>query len=215
MLDSQIFIRKLVLMSCGVGLMTLLVTSVKADEQVTRYHTFDLDQVEEVEFSNNVGRIEIIPVEGNEMRIVLDIESNRNGIFRRKVNVDNMDIEVKERGNTLFLSFDEKNTKAEWVVEMPAVAITIIEMGVGEIKLEVGATDLDIELGVGEVSVNAPETSVGRINLNVGVGEANIRGGEILDRDSVFISQSVRAQGDGDHPLEIDLGVGEINVRLE
>ena len=75
MLDSEVFIRKLVLMSFGVGLMTLLVTSVKADDQVTRYHTFDLDQVEEVEFSNNVGRIEITPVNGNEMRIVMDIES--------------------------------------------------------------------------------------------------------------------------------------------
>jgi hypothetical protein len=215
MLDSEVFIRKLVLMSFGVGLMTLLVTSVKADDQVTRYHTFDLDQVEEVEFSNNVGRIEITPVNGNEMRIVMDIESNRHGLFRRQVNVDNMDLEVKERDDTLFLSFEEKGAKAEWVIEMPAVARTNIEMGVGELKLEVGATNLDIELGVGEVSVIAPEDSVGRINLNVGVGEADIRGGEILDRDSVFISQSVRAQGNGDHPQEIDLGVGEINLRLE
>ena len=215
MLDSEVFIRKLVLMSFGVGLMTLLVTSVKADDQVTRYHTFDLDQVEEVEFSNNVGRIEITPVNGNEMRIVMDIESNRHGLFRRQVNVDNMDLEVKERDDTLFLSFEEKGAKAEWVIEMPAVARTNIEMGVGELKLEVGATNLDIELGVGEVSVIAPEDSVGRINLNVGVGEADIRGGEILDRDSVFISQSVRAQGNGDHPQEIDLGVGDINLRLE
>ncbi|MBT5912194.1 MAG: hypothetical protein HOH59_05260 [Rhodospirillaceae bacterium] len=215
MLDSEVFIRKLVLMSFGVGLMTLLVTSVKADDQVTRYHTFDLDQVEEVEFSNNVGRIEITPVNGNEMRIVMDIESNRHGLFRRQVNVDNMDLEVKERDDTLFLSFEEKGAKAEWVIEMPAVARTNIEMGVGELKLEVGATNLDIELGVGEVSVIAPEDSVGRINLNVGVGEADIRGGEILDRDSVFISQSVRAQGNGDHPQEIDLGVGKINLRLE
>jgi hypothetical protein len=215
MLDSQVFVRKLGLMSFGVVLMTLLVTSVKADDQVTRYHTFNLTEIEEVEFSNNVGRLEIIPVVGNEMRIVLEIDGNRHGIFRRKVNVDNMDLEVKEHGDTLFLSFEEEDTKTEWVIEMPAVARTNIEMGVGELKIEVGATNLDIELGVGEVSVNAPETSVGRINLNVGVGEANIRGGEILDRDSVFISQSVRAQGDGDHPLEIDLGVGEINVRLE
>ncbi|MDG2175443.1 MAG: hypothetical protein P8M72_04830 [Gammaproteobacteria bacterium] len=215
MLDSQIFIRKLVLMSCGVGLMTLLVTSVKADDEVTRYHIFDLDQVEEVEFSNNVGRIEIIPVEGSEMRIVMDIEGNRHGIFRRKVNVDNMDLEVKERGDTLFLSFEEENTKAEWVIEMPTVARTIIEMGVGELKLEIGATDLDIELGVGDVTVIAPEANVGRININVGVGDANIRVGEILADDSVFISQSIRAQGDGDQPLEIDLGVGEVKLRLE
>ena len=218
MVNGQVFIKKLMLMSVGVLLMTVLVTSAKADDQVIRTHNFDLDDIDEIEFSNSVGRFEIIHVDGDDMRIVLDIESERGGFFRRRVDVDNMDLDVRERGNTLFLSFEEKNTKAEWIIEMPRskpLTKTSIEMGVGEVRIEIGATDLEIDLGVGEVIVEAPEASVGRINLNVGVGEANIRGGEILDRDSVFISQSVRAQGNGNFPLEVDLGVGEINIRLE
>ena len=87
-------------------------------------------------------------------------------------------------------------------------------MGVGEVRVEIDATDLNVELGVGEVNIEAPLASVGRVNLNVGVGDADIRGGEIIDSDSAFISRRIRAEGNGTYPLEVDLGVGDINVRL-
>ena len=69
-------------------------------------------------------------------------------------------------------------------------------------------------MGVGEVRIDADVSNVGRINLNVGVGDASIHGGEILHSESAFISQSIRAQGDGKHALEIDLGVGDIDLSL-
>lgn len=217
MVNGQEFIRKLMLMSIGVILMTALVTSAKADDQVIRTHSFDLQGVTELEFSNSVGRFEIVPVDGDEMRIVLDIEGERGGFFRRKVDVTDMDLDVKERGDTLFLSFDEKDTKAEWLVEMPrrtSIDRTSIQMGVGEVRAEVGTTDLNVELGVGEVNIEAPLASVGRVNLNVGVGDASIRGGEIINSESAFISKRIRAEGKGAYPLEVDLGVGDVSVRL-
>lgn len=215
MLNTHEFVKKILLMGVGVVLMTTLVTSAKADDRVTRTHTFDLSDVMEVEFTNSVGSLEIVPSSGTEMRIVLDIESERGGFFRRPVDVDNMDLEARERGDTLFLSFEEKNVSARWVVEMPRVEHTVIHMGVGELRLEVGATDLDVEMGVGDVTVEAPAASVGRVNLNVGVGDISFRGGDVMNRDAAFISQRIRAQGDGTHPLEIDLGVGDLKVRLD
>ena len=79
---------------------------------------------------------------------------------------------------------------------------------------EIGATELEVELGVGDVNVEAPEDSVGRVDLNVGVGDARLRGGEVLDNDSVFISKSIRKKGNGAHDIEVDLGVGDADVRL-
>lgn len=215
MFNGDIFIKKLVLMSVGVLLMTVLVTSAHADDRVVRNHTIELDGIHEVEINNSVGKVDIIQGDFETLRVVLDIEGERKGFFRRQVDVDDMDLDIKKRGDTLFLDFDEDDAKAEWTVEMPALERTIIQMGVGEIRLDVGATDLDVELGVGEVSVTAPENSVGRINLNVGVGDASVRGADILDRQSAFISKRIRAQGEGSHDLEIDLGVGDIDVRLD
>lgn len=218
MINGQVFMKKLMLMSVGVLLMTVLVTTAKADEHVTRTHFFDLDGIEDIEFSNGVGRFEIIQTNDDEMRVMLDIESEKKGFFRRSADVSDMDIEVKERGDRLYLSFEEKNAKAEWIVEIPKsanVERTAIQMGVGEVEVEIGETELEIELGVGEVFVEAPESSVGRVDINVGVGDANLRGGNILDRDSVFISKSINGEGSGNFSLEVDLGVGDVDVRLK
>jgi len=218
MINGQVFMKKLMLMSVGVLLMTVLVTSAKADEHVSRTHIFDLDGIEEIEFSNGVGRFEISQTNEDEMRVMLDIESEKKGFFRRSADVSDMDIEVKERGDRLYLSFEEKNAKAEWIVEIPKsanVERTAIQMGVGEVEVDIGETELEIELGVGDVFVEAPESSVGRVEINVGVGDASLRGGEILDRDSVFISKSINGEGNGNFSLEVDLGVGDVDVRLK
>lgn len=214
MINSQIFFKKLCLMSFGVALMMVLVDTARADEQVTRRHTFELDDIDTVVFSNSVGRFEIIPTDNQEMRITLDIEASERGFFRRSVDIDDMDIKVKERGDTLYLSFDEKDASAEWLVEMPAVARTSVEMGVGEVRLEIGATELDVELGVGEIDVYAPENAVGRIDLDAGIGDADVRGGEVIRRDSAFISESIRAEGKGSNRMNVEVGVGDISVRL-
>ena len=214
MINSQVFLKKLFLMSFGVALMMVLVDTARADEQVTRRHTFELDDIDTVVFSNSIGRFEIVPSDSKEMRITVDIEAKEHGFFRRSVDVDDMDIKVRERGDTLYLSFDEDHVSAEWLVEMPVVARTSVEMGVGEVRLEIGATELDVELGVGDIDVYAPENAIGRINLDVGVGDAKVRGGEVIRKESAFISQSIRAEGKGSNRMNVDVGVGDISVRL-
>lgn len=214
MINSELFFRKLLLMGVGVTLMLVLVTSARADDQVTRRHAFDLKGIDTVEFSNSVGRIEIIPSDSNEMRVTVDIESREHGFFRRSVDVQDMDIDIRERGDTLILRFDEEHASAEWLVEMPAVARTTVAVGVGEVRLEIGATELDVDVGVGDVDVFAPEKAVGRINLDVGVGDANVRGGEVISAETAFISRSVRAEGSGTNRMNVDLGVGDVSVRL-
>ena len=79
MINSQIFLKKLCLMSFGVALMMVLVDTARADEQVTRRHTFELDDIDTVVFSNNVGRFEIVPTDNQEMRITVDIEASERG----------------------------------------------------------------------------------------------------------------------------------------
>ena len=218
MSNGEVFIKKLVLMSVGVMMMTMLVTTARADDEVTRSHDFDLDGIEEVEFRSTVGSFEIIPTRGDELRVVLEIEGNKRGFFRRSTDVSDMDLESRERGDTLILEFEEENANANWIVEMPrtsSVERTSIQMGVGEVNVEIGGTELEVELGVGDVDINAPEDSVGRINLNVGVGDASMRGGEVIDHDAMFISQSIEGEGNGTFDMEVDVGVGDISVRLD
>jgi hypothetical protein len=186
-----------------------------AEDSVVREYTFPLTDINEVEFQASVGSMRIVPIEANEIRLVLEIESRDRGWFNRARDVSRIELESRVRGDRLVLEQDEDDTETHWTVQMPAVARTTIHMGVGEIKGEFGATELDIDLGVGEVDITAPEASTGDIALSVGVGDASLRGASEVRRDQAFVSQDVDGRGEGTFDMRIDLGVGSIDVDLE
>lgn len=192
------------------------VTSVySAEDQVTRNHSFNLADIREIEINGSVGEMEIVLVDGEELRLVLEIEGQDGGWFRRARDVSEVDLESEVRGDRLVLRMDEDDTRTEWTIQLPAVAFTRVKLGVGEIRAEIGATDLDVEVGVGAVGIQAPLASTGRIDLSAGVGEASVSGAREIDSDRAFVSQNVHARGEGELPVEVSVGVGEVSVDLD
>ena len=92
------------------------------------------------------------------------------------MDVDDVDVEARTRGDKLILSIDEDDIKAHWYIEMPMVSAIDIDMGVGEIEAEIDGSDLEIDLGVGDVDVFAMLASTGEIEISAGVGDTHIRG---------------------------------------
>jgi hypothetical protein len=186
-----------------------------ADEDfVVRHYTFDLSDVQEIELRGSVGTMRIEPTDSKELELVLEIEGNRDGFFRHRKDVSEVELKVRERGDRLVLEQTEEDTETDWTIYLPVVARTVIEFGVGEVDAEIGATDLKMDVGVGDVDVVAPESDAGYIDLSVGVGDARMKGGRIVDADRAFISQDIRGRGDGDHEISIDVGVGDLDLRL-
>jgi len=211
---NELVMKKLTLMGIGVFLMTAIVTTAHADNTSSVHHDIALEGIAVVEISNSVGSIHVLPSRDGDLHIDVELEGKRKGFFRRKVNVEDIDLEIRERGDTIFLSFEEDNTNASWFMEIPDVEHTIVQLGVGEITMEINNTDVDVEMVVGDVSIRAPGNTVGRINLNVGVGDASVDGADIITNKSAFISRSIRADGHGSNDMEINLGVGDVDIRL-
>jgi hypothetical protein len=187
-----------------------------ADEDlVVREYSFPLDGIEEVELHASVGSMHIVPYDGDEIRLVLEIESKDHGWFDRKRDVSGVELESHTRGSRLVLRQTEEDTNTEWTVQLPVVARTTIDMGVGDIDAELGATELDIDLGVGEVDVTLPEASTGEVDISVGVGDAKLRGADDVDYDKAFVSQDIRGHGAGDLDARIEIGVGDATVTLD
>lgn len=185
-----------------------------AEDRVIREYSFDLSAIREIEFHASVGSLRILPTDGNEVQLVLAIEGKDGGWFSGNKDVSGVKLHSEVRGDRLILEQTEDNTSTEWTVRLPAVAMTTIEMGVGEIDAEFAATALSIELGVGEVDVSAPRASAGRIDLSVGVGDANLQGGRNVEERRAMVSQEVRGDGDGDLDIEVETGVGNIELVL-
>jgi len=90
------------------------------------------------------------------------------------------------------------------------------ELGVGELTVNGLEGDFQADLGVGEVNVTMPESAVGSVKLDTGIGEAGLRaGGRRYESEGLFVREIHWNQGKGKSHVEVDCGVGEINVTLK
>lgn len=196
------------------GVLFSMVVCAERESFVVREHNFDMSDVEHVRFEADVGSINVMPVEGTEMRVVLEIEGGGRW-FRRDKDVSDVDLRSYRQGDTLVLEVDEKDTKTDWYVELPAVAATRISLGVGEVAGEFGDTELSVDLGVGDVDISAPVITVGEVHLSVGVGDAVLRGGQVVREERAVVAREVWGSGEGEHDATVDLGVGDITLNLQ
>ena len=177
-------------------------------------HRIDATSLDTVSFEVPVAEMRIEVYDGDAVELEIEIRSQRRmWVFGRK-NVDDIELRIDRIGDGLKLGIDEKNLQQTWKVRLPRNLALEMSIGVGEIRLDEFANTLEMELGVGEVRVNVDEMEYRSIRLDVGVGDTTLQGFDNHrsrdERD--FISDSVRYSGNGEHSIDIDVGVGEARV---
>jgi len=101
-------------------------------------------------------------------------------------------------------------------VTVPKSLAVDAEMGVGECRIEGIVRDLHVELGVGDVNVALRERDVRSVRLTVGVGDAKLHHGNQAQVVSGLLGRKVRWEdGTGASRVVVELGVGDIDVRLD
>ena len=196
-------------------LLLIPIASALAAERVIKEYSFTTDNIDHIDLQGAVGTLTVVHTDKPEVNVVLEIRQQDDGWFDDDVNLENVELDSEVHGSRLALEQTTEEVIIDWTVELPTVARTSIDFGVGEIDGQFGETELRANLGVGEVDVTLPLAAVGAVDLSVGVGEATLRGaGHDVERRA-FISQDVSGEGNGDKDLDIEVGVGEIRVGLE
>lgn len=186
-----------------------------ADIQV-RTHRADLDGIKEISFEGGVGEMTIVRATGGELLVELEIESERNWRGNHR-DIDDIDVVISRRGDRLHVKVNEDdmdNLELTWRIELPEVARTSVNLGVGQLVAEVGDTDLQIELGVGDARIEIPRKHTGRVDASVGVGSVHMAGARDVISKRAFVSESVYGYGDGIRDAQVEVGVGELSVVL-
>ena len=100
-------------------------------------------------------------------------------------------------------------------IAVPKSLAVNAEMGVGDCRVEGLVRDLRVELGVGDVSVLVRESDVRSVHLTVGIGDATLHHGSSSQAVSGLLGRKVRwSDGAGAANVSVELGVGDIDVRL-
>jgi hypothetical protein len=152
-----------------------------------------------------------------DVRLTCDEGRDRCAEMAKKVRVvydtkgDRIRIEIKD-----WPKMSTKGLEAHVRIGMPRDLALDAELGVGELKIDGIEGNLDAEVGVGEVKVTMPESAVATVNLDTGVGEANLRaGGRRYESAGLFTKELSWRKGTGKAQVEVECGVGEISVALK
>jgi len=150
-----------------------------------------------------------------------------------KIETDNSNIDCKQKNQELHLEekdykwFSYNNVEKELILYIPEdleFEKVKINAGAGKVTILSGKiNDLDFDMGVGEANITAD--LLGKSEINAGVGELNInlqgekesykikadKGIGSIKIDGKEVSNG-EVYGDGENYIEIDGGIGSINI---
>jgi hypothetical protein len=187
-----------------------------ADNNKNITRTLDTDRSDSLRIEFSVGELEVEVWDGESIELDIELKGERSWLNWRNRNVEDIELEVRNSGDELFLGINGKKLNQHWVVKVPAKLALAVEMGVGGIRIEGLNNNLAIDLGVGEIGVIAATDNFDSINVSVGVGEAILEGfGSSAENERSFVSADARYKGQGDYKIDLELGVGDASVRLD
>ncbi len=198
---------------------TLFASSILADDEthVTQHYSFSLNDVNEVYIDGGIGVMEVIHSDADDIKIELEIEGKRRFWVMNKRDISDLELVQSQRGDTLKIRMnqdDVEHVEIHWRIELPSVARTHVNLGVGQITGEFADTELKLDVGVGAADIAIVRSSAGRVNASAGVGSAELHGASNVVSKRVMISEEIYGYGDGKNHMELNVGVGEVQVRL-
>lgn len=178
--------------------------------------------VRAVEVAAGVGTVEIQAHPGGAIATDVDVVAKRfsgRGDRRTRRLVEDLALSEELKGDVLVLRLlpeqrGRTEFNEEWVVKLPASLGITVKLGVGEIRVVDVSGDVELKLGVGDVTVEGEFSAFGPIRASCGVGDVAVRTPAGRERGSGFIAKDLAAQGEGTSTLRAAVGVGDISVRL-
>jgi len=168
-----------------------------------------------------VGDLEVEVGSGREVEIQVELECDSPRKTRcieaaKKIEIlvssgDKLKVELKNWPKS-----GDRGMEGNFRVTVPRDLPLNAELGVGAMTIKGMEADVVANLGVGDVLVVMPESAVGEVHVDTGVGDANLLAGKDRVEGSGFVGKELDwTKGSGKAEVEIDCGVGEARVRLE
>lgn len=228
----------------SIALVATLILAAPAMAETSRVltGTVHVGDLESVRLDAGVGDIDVTATQGaTEVTVEVRLKPRRGGFFsslkKAQSEVDEAELRMDTSRGVLRLEIetesDDRHFEERWTIEIPARLAFDLELGVGDVEIRDIAGDLTAEIGVGELNAENPS---GDLSVEVGVGEATIRAaaahyGSVAGSGGVgdaklmvrgrkvassgFVGHSAEWTGEGEHFIEIEIGVGDAEVVLE
>ncbi|MGK2855679.1 MAG: hypothetical protein ACSLFQ_00590 [Thermoanaerobaculia bacterium] len=183
-------------------------------------HRFDAAGVKLIRLDHPVGELEIVGADVTQVEVRMEIECDGRNCDER---IDDIRLESHSKNGELRLEVDGyprfgKGVSVNLELRVPRAIALAIEHGVGETSIEDVLGDIDLEAGVGEVEIRGSSNAFHSAEIELGVGESelSVDGTSIVGNSFFFIGGETEwHKGSGESRLRVEVGVGEVSVRLD
>jgi autotransporter translocation and assembly factor TamB len=169
-----------------------------------------------------VGEVQVDAGEGRQVRVQLKLECDSARQTRCVEAAKAIDLVSSTSAGRVHIGLKgwpksgTRGLEATFVVSVPRDLPLKAELGVGEMAISGLENDLNADLGVGEIRIKMAESAVASVNVDTGIGEANLYAQGHHWESSGLISRELKwHEGRGKALINVDCGVGEAQVRLD
>lgn len=205
-----------------VFILVVLSVALAADAKTWRTESYEIDSspVDTVQIELPVGELTIEAGDSEVIEIEMTVECSswRNKCESR---TENIELDSRTSGGTLELRVDGFPRSADSLsvnleIRLPRRLTVDIDHGVGETTVRDVEGDISVESGVGEVRISSPVHFFGEVEAECGVGEADLTvpGGRIEREGFLFLGKELKWSGSGDSSIEVEIGVGSVEIDL-
>jgi hypothetical protein len=203
--------------------LVLLAAPASAEVEVRSItRSFEVASGEEILLDFPLGDVVVTAGDPGQVEIKIVVTCS-NSSRRCRERAEQIRLDDTHRGGRLHLEIEGYSNRltsrpsVEAILSIPATSTLTAEIGVGSMRVEDLAGDINIDLGVGDVTVFADPAQIGSIRLEVGIGAAEIQPQPRDQWSSGFLflgNEIYWEEGDGEGRIIIDVGVGEALVRM-
>lgn len=182
-----------------------------------------VQQIQEVRIDFPHGELEIESGEPGRVEVRLLADCERGG-DRCRDRLERLAVESRSTQDALEIRIEgvprhsSKGLRLRLRIRVPAEQRVDVDMGAGELRVTDLGRDLRVHLGAGEIEIRLPESAVGVVDLEAGVGETSlrVRGREVDGERRHLVGGSLHwDEGPGEAHVEAEVGAGEVQVRLD
>jgi hypothetical protein len=205
----------------GLVIATIAISCAAGAYAADERRTFPIEQAAEgitrLVIDAGVGEIEVVGSEVATISGSVEVTSEKSGM-RKRAQLEKLELEVRRSGSALYVEVKgddgHHDWGEEWLLTVPKALALSIDIGVGDVTARDLAGGVEIDVGVGEVTIEGEHAAYGRIDADSGVGDVELRTPTGRQHGDGFIGKELRTEGPGKAPISVDVGVGEVTIRL-
>jgi hypothetical protein len=173
---------------------------------------YESSQLQQLQINTGVGDIAIEVTDATQISVDVKVRGSKGWFFGR-TDVSDATLESSIKDGILSLEVPIDDTEQTWVVKVPRQLALNLQLGVGSIKLEGTAGDVDADIGVGSFAAKLAVTEFKAIALSAGVGDVRLQDSEGKTERSHLVGGELDYNGPGAQNMNVTVGVGDAVVR--